>query len=73
MRQTALVIGRPLAEAERVLVGRGAVVLEVRRTEPPGRAPSGPLRVVRERWENGGVRLLAAASVEITREKGADF
>jgi hypothetical protein len=58
------VLALPLSEAERALREAGAGVVEVQVTGPPG-APrlAGPWRVVRQRGERWGVRLVAAASV----------
>ncbi len=65
-----LAIGRTLAEAERLLAGAGVELLGVEVTRPPGDAPTGPLRVIRERWEEGGIRLLVAPSVALREERG---
>lgn len=52
-------------EAARLLAEEaGAEVAEVTRTAPPRESPQGELRVVRERWEEGRVRLVVAARLE---------
>ena len=66
------VLGLPLAEAERVMAEAGVRVVEVTRTAPPGGAPEGPLRVVRERRSAEGMHLVVAAAVPMPEAKGGD-
>jgi len=61
----ASAVGRTLAEAQVLLEQAGVKVLEVVSTQPPGRAPEGPLRVVAERRCADGVRLVVAPSVAL--------
>ena len=69
-RQPCSVIARPLGDARLAVEEAGAEVREVKTTVPPRGAPSGPLRVVRERWEGGQVCLVAAASLPPREEEG---
>jgi hypothetical protein len=62
------VIGRDLSDAQRILQQAGVSAVGVARTAPPGRAPAGPLRVVRQRTTAEGVQLVAAASVPLSGE-----
>jgi hypothetical protein len=57
------VIARPLADARLLLDDAGVQVASVVETVPPGRPPTGPMRVVRERTTDEGVHLVAAASI----------
>ena len=62
-------MGRPLAEAERLLAGAGMAVVEVTRTGPPGGRSGGTLRVVRVRQSAQGVHLLVAAAMPLPEGK----
>jgi hypothetical protein len=64
--KTPLVIARELSEARRVLAEAEVAVTATTRTGPPGEAPSGPLRVVRQRETAEGVELVVAASVALS-------
>jgi hypothetical protein len=63
------VLARPLSEARQMLESAGVTLLGVEQTAPPGGAPAGPLRVVRQRPAADGVCLVAAASVPLTEGK----
>lgn len=67
--QPLSVIARPLVEARSALEAAGVAAVVVATTAPPRGAPSGPLRVVRERWEGGRVCLVAAASLPLPEEE----
>ena len=64
--KTPLVIARELSEASRVLAEAEVAVAGTTRTGPPGEAPSGPLRVVRQGETAEGVELVVAASVALS-------
>jgi hypothetical protein len=57
------VIGRLLPDALEILEQSGIRVIETTRTSAPRGAPSGPLRVVRERSRPEGIELVVAASL----------
>ena len=62
------VIGRLLPDAFEILEQAGIRVIETIRTSAPRGAPSGPLRVIRERARTEGVELVVAASVPPPKE-----
>jgi hypothetical protein len=64
--KTPLVIARELSEARRVLAEAEVAAAAPTRTGPPGEAPCGPLRVVRQRETAEGVELVVAASVALS-------
>ena len=64
--KTPLAIARELSEARRVLAEAGVTAAATSRTGPPGKGPSGPLRVVRQRETAEGVELVVAASVALS-------
>ncbi len=64
------VLARSVADARRILEAAGVPVLCIEQTAPPGGAPTGPPRVVRERSTPEGVCLVTAAS--IPRPEGTD-
>lgn len=63
------VIALSLPEARRCLEGAGVEVVGLVETAPPGRRPSGPLRVVGQRIGEKGVELVVAASVALSEER----
>ena len=63
------VIGRLLPDAREILKQAGIRVIETTRTSAPRGAPSGPLRVVRERPCPEGIELVVAASVPPPEER----
>jgi hypothetical protein len=63
--RTPSLLARPLPEARRLLEAAGVPLVEVKHTAPPRGAPSGPMRVVRQRSASDGVYLVAAASVSL--------
>jgi hypothetical protein len=60
---TPSVVACQLPEAEAILEAAGLRVASVKETRCPKGAPSGPLRVVRQRQLPEGVELVAAGSV----------
>jgi hypothetical protein len=66
------VIGRLLPEASAMLEAAGVRVALVKQTRCPKAAPSGPLRVLRQRDLPDGVELVTAASAALARREGSD-
>ncbi len=66
------VIGRLLSDAEAMLEAAGLRVALVKETRCPKAAPSGPLRVLRQRDLPDGVELVAAASAAVERREESD-
>ena len=64
------VIARALPEARLLLEEAGVRAISVVETGPPGRPPTGPVRVVRERWREEGVELVSATSVALAENDG---
>jgi len=58
-------IGRDLSEAQARL-GEIGLQVNISHTSPPGGAPRGPLRVVRQRLLGEGVEVVAAASIALS-------
>jgi len=65
---TPSVIGRPLAEAQR-LVCQAGLQVTITHTSPPASPPSGPRRIIRQRLLPEGVELVVAASVPLSEGK----
>ncbi len=63
------VIGRLLVDASALLEAAGARIAVVKETRCPKAAPSGPLRVLRQRDLPDGVELVAAASAALERRE----
>jgi hypothetical protein len=59
------VVALRLDEAEAVFQRQGVAIANVKQTHPPGSAPDGPLRVIRQRMSPKGVELVVAASVPL--------
>lgn len=66
------VVARPLAQARRMLEEAGVTVAAVKETAPPRGAPSGPLRVLRQRETDAGLELTAGRSTPLVGENGLD-
>jgi hypothetical protein len=63
------VIGRQLPQAEAILGVAGLRAALVKETRSPKGAPSGPLRVVRQRDISEGIELVTAASLPLVERK----
>jgi len=59
------VIARPLSEAQRILQAAGVQAVVTKQTSPPHGAPSGALRVVRQRLTSEGLELVVAPSAPL--------
>ncbi|MFB3880185.1 MAG: hypothetical protein ACE149_02925 [Armatimonadota bacterium] len=58
-------IALPLAAAREAVREHGGALPAVKQTRPPRGAPSGPLRVIRQRSVAGSLELVVAASVPL--------